>query len=112
MDGVLILLIFTVATIQFSVGYGIFSANFTTPMMVTRCRDSLNNLAKLDEKKFGRGKMLVYQELTGSESWTDTFEISLKCDNVSSVCKSGFLWSAPVNAKHGFESIQYRFSCF
>jgi len=87
-DGVLILLIFTVATIEFSVGYGIFSANFATPIMATRCRDSLSSLSKLDDEKFGPGRMLVYEELTGSESWTDSFEDSLKCDNSSSVCET------------------------
>lgn len=113
-DGVLILLIFSVATIEFSVGYGIFSANFATPMMTTRCRDTLNSSAKSNNEKYGPGKMLVYEELTGSESWTDSFENSLKCENSSELClkncfcESGYLWSAPVNAKHGFESIHYR----
>ena len=88
-------------------GYGVFSANFATPIMATRCRDSLSTSAKLDDK-FGPGKILVYKELTASENWTDSFENSLKCDNSSSVCESGYLWSAPVNAKHGFESIHYR----
>ena len=106
-DGVLVLLFFTVAIIEFSVGYGIFSANFATPIMATRCRDSLSSSAKLDDK-FGPGKILFYKELTASENWTDNFEHSLKCDNSSSVCESGYLWSAPVNAKHGFESIHYR----
>ena len=109
-DGVLILLCFTVCTIEFSVGYGIFSANFATPIMTTRCRDSLNDNFKNSEE-FLEGKLISYEDLTNnSEIWRDEFTNSLKCDEKNITCENGYLWAPPKSAKLGFESIHYSFN--